>query len=121
MQSKKPTPLEILQKQKIDLQVKSDALSAGIENHVKYLQQNFVPLLRAGLMEPVISKIPPPLQNLIGLFFPKEKQTLARNTSGHKTFQMIAGGIAEITPFFVKGKKGVILSIILKKISKWIN
>jgi len=120
MQSKKLTPLEILHKQKKDLQIRSDELSNAIEDHVKYLQQNFVPLLRYGLVDSVVSKMPPRLRSLTGNFFLKEKKSVARNSSGRKFTQKIALGIAEIAPFFLKGKKGAFFSIILKQISKLI-
>ena len=120
MQSKKLTPLEILQKQKIGLQTRSDELSVSIENHVKYLQQNFGSLLRDTLVESAVSKMPPRLRSLTGNFFQPEKKTVARNSSGRKITQKIAVGIAEIAPFFIKGKKGAFFSIILKQVSKWI-
>ena len=94
MQTKKISPLEILQKQKNDLQVKSDELSGKIESNVNYLQKNFVPLLRDNVVESAISKTP------------------------HKLIPGIVTGIASMVPLFVKGRKGVILSFVLKQIVK---
>ena len=91
MQPKKLTPLEILQKQKNDLQARSNELSGTIENRVIYLQKNFVPLLRDSLMESAISKMPTQLLNLAGNFI----------------------------PFFISGKKVKFLSIIVKQIIKY--
>ena len=121
MQSKKLSPLEILQKQKSDLQIRSNELSVAIENHTKYLQQNFVPLFRDSVVESAVSKMPPRLRSLTGYFFPNERKTLVRISSGRKLTQKIAVGIAEFAPFFIKGKKGAFFSIILKQISKWIT
>ena len=121
MHPKKLTPLEILQKQKTDLQTKSDKLSEVIENHAKYLQQNFVPLLRENLIGSAISKMPLPLRKLTGGLFPKEKKTATKNLHIRGVAQGIAFGIAEIAPFFLKGKKGAFLSILLKQISTWIT
>jgi len=121
MKPKKLTHLEILQKQKIALQIKSEELTDAIENHAKYLQQHFAPLLRNSLMESAVSKIPLQLQNFAGTFFQKEKKTNVSNSSIGMITQGIVIGIAEIAPFFLKGKKGVLLSILLKQIIKWIR
>ena len=123
MQPKKLTPLEMLQKQKSDLQAKSDELSDSIENHVKYMQQNFAPLLRNSVMESAVSKMPPHLRSLTGNILQKEKKTAKRDSSGHtfdKFAKGIAFGIAEIAPFFLKGKKGALLSFLLKQTVKLI-
>jgi len=121
MQSKKLTPLEILHKQKNDLQVKSDELSRAIGNHSKYLQENLVPLLRDNLVESAVSKMPFHLRNLTGNFIQKRKKTNTGNLSIFKVVHSIALGIAEIAPFFLKGKKGAIFSFIVKPIIKWLS
>jgi len=118
MQSKKLTPLEILQEQKKSLQVKSDELSWAIENHVKYLQQNFTPLLRHSVMESAISKMPPHLRNLTVNLLNKKKKPATRGLSGLKIATGITLGIMEITPLFLKGKKGGIISFLLRQITK---
>ena len=118
---KKLTPLEILQEQKKGLQAKSDELSGAIENHVKYMQQNFVPLLRDSVMESAISKLPSNLRNLAGNFFQKEHKTDTQNTQNSIVSNFILGistGIAEFIPLFVRGKRGMLLSILLKHIIK---
>jgi len=116
MQPKKLTPMEILQKQKNDLQTKSDELSDAIENRAKCLQQNFVPLLRNSIVESAVAKMPLPLQNL---FHQKEKKTDTRELSIRNVALGITAGIAEIAPFFLKGKKGAFISILLKQVVKW--
>jgi hypothetical protein len=120
MQSKKLTPLEILHKQKADLQKRSDDLTESIENHAKYLQENFVPLLRDSVVESAVSKLPAHLQNLAGSFLQREQQTDTQNSTALKVVLGIAAGIAGIIPFFLKGKRGAILSILLKQIIKWV-
>ena len=121
MQQQKLTPLEILQKQKASLQAKSDELSATIESRVRFAQQNFVPLLRNSVMESAISKMPPQLQHFAGNFLLKEKKTNIRDSSPlHKVVQGIAIGIAEIAPFFLKGKKGALVAVLLRQVTKWI-
>ena len=118
MQSKKLTPLEILQEQKKGLQAKSNELSGAIENRFKYMQQNFVPLLRDSVMESAVSKMPSNLQNLAGNLLHKEKKTATQDSSGHKIAKGITLGIMEIAPFFLKGKKGALISFLLKQIVK---
>jgi hypothetical protein len=121
MHPKKLTPLEILQKQKAGLQVKSDELAVTIENRAKYVQQNFAPLLRNTVIESAVSKMPPQLRNLTGNFLLKEKKANTQNLSLQKVAQGFAISITEIAPFFLKGKKGALISILLKQVIKWIT
>jgi len=122
MRPKKLTPVEILQKQKAELQAKSNELGEAIENRVRFAQQNFVPLLRNSVVESAISKMPPQLQRFAGNLLLKEKNNNIQDSSSlHKVVQGIAIGIAEITPFFLKGKKGALISVLLKQVIKWIK
>jgi len=122
MRSKKLTPVEILQKQKVEVQAKSDELGKTIENRVRFVQQNFVSLLRNSVVESAISKMPPLLQGFAGSLLLKEKKTNIRDSSPlYKVVQGIAIGIAEIAPFFFKGKKGAIVAVLLRQIVKWVN
>ena len=123
MQSKKLTPLEILQKQKTDLQAKSNELSGTIENRVIYLQQNFAHLLRDSLIESTVSKLPTQLQNLAGSFIHKEQKTdtqVTQNSTLSKFALGIVAGIAGIAPLFISGKKGKFLFVIVKQIIRFI-
>jgi len=121
MQSKKITPIEILQKQKAGLQAKSDELGATIEKRARFVQQNFIPLLRNSIMESAVSKLPPQLRNFAGNLLQKEKKTNIQDLSPlHKIVQGIAAGIAEIAPFFLKGKKGALISVLLRQVIKWV-
>jgi hypothetical protein len=115
--------LEILQKQKNDLQAKSNELSGTIENRVVYLQKNFVPLIRDSLVESAISKLPPQLQNLAGSFIQKEQKTntqITQNSTHSKLVLGIVAGIAGIVPLFLRGKKVKFLSIIVNQIIRFI-
>jgi len=120
MQPKKLTPLELLRKQKAGLQAKSDELSGAIENRARYVQQNLVPLLRNSIVESAVSKMSPQLRNFAGGFFLKEKQNNTHDSSLRKVTQGIIIGITELAPFFLKGKKGAIISVLLKQVVKWI-
>jgi len=121
MKLKELTPLEILQKQKIALQIKSDELTVAIENHAQYLQQHLVPLLRDSLVESAVSKMPLQLQNIAGNLFQRERKDGISDSFLPKVIQGITLGIAEIAPFFIKGKKGMFLSILMKQFFKWIR
>jgi hypothetical protein len=118
MKKKKLTPMEILHKQKASLQAKSDELSGTIENRFNFLQQNWVPLLRNSLVESAIAKMPPQLQGIAGLFLHKEQKKEVQDSQKQKVVHGVITGIATIVPFFLKGKTGAILSIILQQITK---
>ena len=120
MQPKKLTPLQILQMQKNNLQAKSNELAGTIENRARYVQQHFVPLLRNNVVESAVSKLPPQLRSLAGNLFLKEKQNNAQDSSLRKVTQGIAVGVMELAPFFLRGKKGAVISILLKQVVKWI-
>jgi len=121
MRSKKLTPLEILQKQKNSLQAKSGELASSIENRARYVQQNFVPLLRNSVVESAVSKMPPQLRNLTENLLLKENKINAQGSPVRNVAQGIAIGIAEIVPFFLKGKRGAFISILLRQVPKWIR
>jgi len=122
MKHKKLTPLEILLKQKADLQAKSDILSGSIENHVKYLHNNSASLLSDTLIDSAVSKLPPQLQSLVGSFLQKKRETDAQETNDSNFGKFIIGaaiGITEIAPFFIRGKKGMFISLLMKQIMKF--
>ena len=124
MQQKKLTPLDILQKQKAGLQVKSDELSDAIESRARYVQQNFIPLLRNNVVESAVSKMPPSFQKFAGSLLLKEKKTETHSSPLH-TISQIAQGIAlsaaGIAPFFLKGKKGAFISALLNQALRWMT
>jgi hypothetical protein len=119
MKETKLTPLEILQMQKKDLQVRVDELSGTIENRFRYMQKHFAPLLGNSLIETAFTRIPPQLRGLVSHFFQKEHEPDARVLTPHNTALGVVAGIAEIAPFFLKRKKGVFLSILLKLLVKF--
>ncbi len=59
------TPLDVLQRRKIRLQVKSDALINVLEENFSYLQENVVPLITDTAVNTFISKMPPFIQNFL--------------------------------------------------------
>ena len=122
MRLKKLTPLEILHRQKTELRTKSGELTGAIENNAKYLQRHFGVLFRDSLVDSAVLKLPPQLQNFAGHLLKKEQKINGRQDfSVRKVAQGIIIGVAEMAPFFLKGKKGVALSILLKQIVKWVR
>lgn len=120
MNNKKPSSIEALHKRKIQLQVKSDALTGVLDDNFQYLQDNLGSLLGQATVDAVSSKLPPFVQNLLG----KKKEThqtasspLAMNI--HKYGDVIDKGL-DMVPFFMKGAKGVIASFLLKQVKNLI-
>lgn len=106
------TPLQNLQHQKIRLQVKSEALTAALEENLEYLQQHIGSMTVDAVTSGVTSKMPFFVQNILG----KRKE---RNS--HPRIGKMDGVIDQafdIIPFFVKGGKGLIAAFLLKKVKK---
>ncbi|GHT74090.1 hypothetical protein AGMMS50262_06370 [Bacteroidia bacterium] len=95
MSTTKLTPLEILQRQKLRLQVKSEALADALEGNVEYVQQNFFPLLGDTATSAVMSKMP----------------SFVQNFSGRNSW---VEGFLDIAPLFLKGKTGVAARVLAK-------
>ena len=127
MQPKKLTPLEILQKQKNELQAKSDELSCNIENRFRYIQQNFSPLLRQSVMDAAVAKLPPQVRNFAGNFLKKKHKVQNEQVTDLQTVKSpgigkvlldVVSGAAEVAPVFLRGKKGMLISFLLKQVIK---
>jgi hypothetical protein len=114
MSRSKETPLQVLQRKKVHLQAKANALSSAIDADVKYLQNNIVSLVTDYAFESLVSRMPPFLQNLIGKNR-KEKKDKCDSTA---LIAGLAGNITDLIPFFVKGRKGLFISFIMKQIVK---
>ncbi|MDR2805647.1 MAG: hypothetical protein LBB85_08425 [Dysgonamonadaceae bacterium] len=112
MKSVKLTPSEVLLRQKIRLQAKSDALIEGLENNLEYLQHNMGALIGQTVRDAVLSKTPPILQSLLN----KEENS---ETSVFNRWALIEG-VLDILPFFIKGSKGWIVRLVLDQVKKWI-
>ena len=104
MNSAKLTPLEVLQKQKADLRLKSSTLTESLENELNYIQHNFGTIISNTVVEGVVSKTPPFVQSLL---VRNKKISLIESVSG-------------ILPFFIKGSRGWILRLVLDQARKWI-
>lgn len=112
--NEKITPLEALHKERLRLQLKSEALTAIIEEDIKYLQYNAPILIGKTVTDAILSKMPPLVQNL---FKKKESKSLdsplSNRLSGYEHYADMA---LEFVPFLVKGSKGLIATVLLKKI-----
>lgn len=110
MSSTKLTPLEVLQRQKIRLQMKSDALFDILEDNFDYLQHNMGALVGDSAISAVVSKTPPFVQDLLG----RGDRQYGQET-GAFSRQALLDGALDILPMFMKGPKGWIARFLLKQ------
>lgn len=110
------TPIDILKRRKIRLQVKSDALTDILEENFEYLQNNAVSLVSETAVDTLISKMPPFVQALFG----KSSKDAICETGGSSKFAGIASGALEFLPLFMKGKKGLIATFIIRQLKKFL-
>lgn len=127
MQPKKLTPLEILQKQKNELQAKSDELSGNVENRIKYIQQNFAPLLRDTVIDTAVSKLPLQVRGIAGSFLKKEQKVQNEQVTDLQTVKSpglsklllgVVSGAVEVAPMIIRRKKVILISLLLKQFIK---
>jgi hypothetical protein len=121
MRKSTSTPLEILHKQKVRLQKKSDVLTDAIESNFKHLQHNSFSLLSDAIATSALSSMPPFLRNLAGNFSQKTQESDTKSSTSRSLIIGAATGLADLIPFFLKGKKGIIISILLKTLLKILN
>jgi hypothetical protein len=112
MSSTKLTPLEVLQRQKLRLQVKSEALTDTLEENLNYLQHNIGALLGNSAVTAVVSKTPPFVQDLLGRG--------ERLSDGEQpgTLLSIAEAGLDFLPLFLKGPKGFVAKLVLRQLKK---
>jgi hypothetical protein len=109
-QPAKSTPLEVLQKQKVRLQIKSDALTEIVEAHFEYLRQNMAPILGECAQLAIVSKMPAWVQILV-----KQKNKTGKYSHDLLTrWPLLMDGILDILPLFLKGTKGAAAGLLLK-------
>lgn len=117
MSADKRSPLERLQRQKIRLQVKSDALYDSMEENFNYLKDNAGSLVGEAAADAVLAKMPPFVQQL----FPRAREKDAHSSGIASTLMAgIADKAADIVPFFVKGKKAFFLTLLLKQLTRFL-
>jgi hypothetical protein len=111
MSSTKLSPLEVLQKRKLRLKIKSDTLVETLEDNFDYLQQNFMSLLGDSAVSAVVSKAPPFIQNILGSVNRQE----ATSTGVVNNLVWLTGKALDVLPFFIKSPKGWIARFVLKQ------
>ena len=112
MNSTKSTPLEVLQRQKAALRLKSNTLTETLENDLNYVQHNMGAIISNTVVEGVVSKTPPLVQSLLG----KNKNPEA----GRANRLGLIEGVLDILPFIIKSSKGWMAHLVLNQAKKWI-
>ncbi|GHT86507.1 hypothetical protein FACS18947_6410 [Bacteroidia bacterium] len=116
MSKKKLTPIELLYNQKMDLEVKALFLKGSLHNDIGYLQSNIVPLVSDCIKDATVSNMPVFVQDWVS-----RKREEKSESSDYAPFVLgVVKSALSIIPLFVKGKKGVILSLILNQIGKFL-
>ena len=113
----KQTPIQILERRKVRLRLKSNELGAALEEKSIYLQNNIGGLLRDAMTTAVVSQLPSGIQKLVGRKTKEQQQepTASIATSSSK----IMNGALSVLPFFFKGKKAVVVTLAVKLIRKF--
>jgi len=118
MNSNNLSPLEVLQKRKNVLQEQYDSLADKLEEDVEYLRRNMVFLLGESALSVVASKMPPFAQGLFSGGSVKEISGESEKFKMKGLLKLLAEGAINITPFFLRGKKGFIASLLLRQLKK---
>jgi hypothetical protein len=111
MSLKQLTPTEALQLKKKQLEVRAETLSNELESKFDYLRTNLIPLLSDGVMDAIVSKMPPFARDFI------RRQTGGNNkkTGIVSVFSGIVNGMIDLAPLLLKGKKGFMISFLLQQ------
>ena len=109
------TPIDVLRRRKVRLQVKSDALTDILEENFVYLQNNAVSLISESAVDTLISKLPPFVQSILGK---GHKVSLTQGMPLSK-FSGFASGALDLLPLFMKGGKGLIATFLIKQLKKF--
>lgn len=112
MSSTNLTPIDILKRRKTRLQVKSDALTDILEDNFTYLQDNAISLISESAVDTFISKMPPFVQGLLG----KGSKPTMYDLVSQSKISDYASGVLELLPLFVKGRKGIIATFLIRKL-----
>lgn len=117
---------EALRIRRIYLENKSDALKDALEKEVNYLQDNVGSLVGESIVDGVTAKLPPFLRNLINRNdvrqdqeegdYDFEEMDFSNKGSYQGNVLSYIDKALDMTPFFIKGFKGIAISFILKKL-----
>ena len=120
MSSKTLKPIEILQRRKIRLQVKTDALTTILEENFVYLQDNAVSLVGESSVNILISKMPPFVQGLLGRKKSDSIDDLEPQSNTVKINNLVVNAL-DVIPFFIRGKKGLMASLMINLVKKFLK
>ena len=112
MRSTKLTPVEVLQKQKLRLRLKSNALSEKLENDLNYVQHNIGTIITNTVVDAVVSKTPPFVQSLFGRSQNPE--------TGRFDHWGLIEGVLDFLPVVIKGQKGWLARLVLQLVGRWV-
>lgn len=118
--SHKISQLERLQMQRIKLQSEANTHWSALDSHWDYLQDNLGSLVLASTINTAKSKLPPVIAGLIPSL--GEKNIEEKNDSRSKPSRLSASTevlldlALDAVPFLFKGRKSVIIALVLKKI-----
>jgi hypothetical protein len=111
MSLKQLTPTEALQLKKKQLEVRAETLSNELEGKFDYLRTNLIPLLSDGVMDAIVSKMPPFARD----FIRRQAGGTNKTTDISSVLSGIASGMIDLAPLLLKGKKGFLISFILQQ------
>ena len=109
---KKKTPMELLREEKEALEIRSEILIHSLGDTLNYSQENIGSILRQSATEAILPMLPPFVRRIIDgkSHCPEENQLSA------SPINSLADTVLNVLPFFFKGKKGVVVAFILKKL-----
>ena len=117
----KLTPIQVLERRKIRLRLKSNELEAALEENFIYVQNHAGSLLRDIATATIVSQLPPWLQALTGQKQKGETQQDESNVSFVAKYAAVADGALDILPLFFKGKKAILISFAVKLARKFLR
>ena len=110
--------MELLREEKAALKLKSDLLIDSLEYTLEYTKDNMGSIVREAVVEAVLPSLPPFIQQIIR----KKNSCLPAEEYKEEPSLFSLGSIVDVVldflPFVLKGKKGLIASVLLKKIFK---
>ena len=105
--------MQVLERRKIRLRLKSNELESALEENFIYIQDHAGSLLRDAAITAVVSQLPPWIQKLISKRNKEDKQDESEVFFLAKSVE-IADGALDILPLFFKGKKAVVITFAIK-------
>jgi len=109
---KKKTRMELLREEKEVLEIRSEILIHSLGDTLEYSRENIGVILRQSATEAVLPMLPPFVQRIIGA----KSLCAEENPLSTSSVSSLADTVLSVLPFFFRGKKGVVVAFILKKL-----